>query len=324
MTGVYQIHEHGGPEVLRWEQIDLADPEPGQALVRHAAIGLNYIDTYHRSGLYPLPLPSRLGTEAAGVVEAVGDGVTDLAPGDRVAYAGALGAYGEANVVPANRLVRVPDNVSDELAAASLLKGLTTCYLLTRTFEVKPEHAILVHAAAGGVGLLLCQWARSIGATVIGTVGSAEKAALARENGADHVILYREEDTVSRVRELTGGRGVAVAYDSVGKDTFQASLDSLAPLGMFVSFGNASGNAPPVAPHDLQSRGSLFFTRPTLATYTARTEDLRAMADDLYRRIGDGSLEVHVNQRYPLSEVARAHRELEGRQTTGSSVILPG
>ncbi len=324
MVGLYRIHETGGPEVLHWEDDTLPEPEGDQVRVRHTAIGLNYIDVYHRSGLYPLPLPARLGTEAAGVVEAVGENVSDLTIGDRVAYAGALGAYADANVLPAGRLVRVPDGISDEVAAASLLKGLTACYLLTRTYRVAPEHVLLVHAAAGGVGLILCQWARAIGATVIGTVGSEEKAALARENGADHTILYRQEDVVARVRELTGGRGVDVVYDSIGRDTFQASLDSLAPLGMFVSYGNASGNAPAVSPHDLQTRGSLFFTRPTLATYSARPEDLRAMADELFGLISAGTVRVHVNQHYPLSELARAHRDLEARATTGSTVLLPG
>lgn len=324
MVGLYRIHATGGPEVLHWEDEVLPEPSGDQVRVRHTAIGLNYIDVYHRSGLYPLPMPARLGTEAAGVVEAVGEEVSDLTIGDRVAYAGALGAYADANVLPAGRLVRVPDGISDEIAAASLLKGLTACYLLTRTRCVAPEHTLLVHAAAGGVGLILCQWARAIGATVIGTVGSEEKAALARENGADHTILYRQEDVASRVRELTGGRGVDVVYDSIGKDTFQASLDALAPLGLFVSYGNASGNAPAVSPHDLQSRGSLFFTRPTLATYSARTEDLRAMADELFGLIGAGTVQVHVNQRYPLSDLARAHRDLEARATTGSTVLLPG
>lgn len=324
MVGVYRIHETGGPEVLRWENQDLPAPGSDQVLVRHTAIGLNYIDTYHRSGLYPLPLPSRLGVEAAGVVEAAGDSVTDFAVGDRVAYAGFPGAYGEANVVPAGRLVSVPDSISDEAAAASLLKGLTVCYLLTRTFKVDPEHTLLVHAAAGGVGLILCQWARHIGATVIGTVGSSEKAALARENGATHTIAYRDEDVVTRVRELTGGRGVDVAYDSVGKDTFEVSLDSLAPLGLFVSYGNASGNAPAVQPHDLQNRGSLFFTRPTLATYAARTGDLRSMADQLFAMIGQDIVRIHVNQHYPLSALADAHRDLEARATTGSTVLIPG
>lgn len=323
MTGVYRIHETGGPEVLRWEQEALPEPRADQVHVRHTAVGLNYIDTYHRSGLYPLPLPARLGTEAAGVVEALGDEVADLAVGDRVAYAGAIGAYAEANIVPAGRLVRIPEGISDEIAAASLLKGLTACYLLTRTFAVNAGHTLLVHAAAGGVGLILCQWARHLGATVIGTAGSQGKAALARENGATHTILYRNEDVVSRVRELTAGRGVDVVYDAVGKDTFQVSLDALAPLGMFVSYGNASGSPPPVIAQDLQSRGSLFFTRPTLATYTARTEDLRAMAAELYNLIEAGVVDVHVNQRYPLSELPQAHRDLEGRRTTGSTVLVP-
>ncbi|MDZ7668933.1 MAG: quinone oxidoreductase [Gammaproteobacteria bacterium] len=323
MVGVYRIHETGGPEVLRWEDQQLDPPRSDQVLVRHTAIGLNYLDTYHRSGLYPLPLPARLGVEAAGVIEAVGDAVTDLSVGDRVAYAGYPGAYGEANVVPAGRLVAVPEGISDEVAAASLLKGLTVCYLLQRTFPVTADHTLLVHAAAGGVGLILCQWARHIGATIIGTVGSAEKAALARENGATHTILYREEDVVSRVRELTGGRGVDVSYDSVGKDTFETSLDSLAPLGMFVSYGNASGNAPAVHPHDLQNRGSLFFTRPTLATYAARTSDLRSMAEQLFALISSGVVQIHVNQHYPLSALPQAHRDLESRATTGSTVLLP-
>lgn len=324
MVGIYRIHETGGPEVLRWEQASLPAPGGDQVLVRHTAIGLNYIDTYHRSGLYPLKLPSRLGTEAAGVVEAVGDDVTSLTTGDRVAYAGALGAYADANMVPAGRLVRIPDGVTDEVAAASLLKGLTACYLLTRTFKVTPEHTLLVHAAAGGVGLILCQWARIIGARVIGTVGSPEKAELARENGADETILYREENVAERVRALTDGRGVNVAYDAVGRDTFRDSLDSLAPLGMFVSYGNASGNAPAVEPHDLQNRGSLFFTRPTLATYTARPEDLRVMAGELFGLIAAGRIRVHINQRYPLSDLRQAHRDLESRVTTGSTVLLPG
>lgn len=324
MVGMYRIHETGGPEVLRWEDEKLPEPGPREARVRHTAIGLNYIDTYHRSGLYPLRLPSRLGTEAAGVVEALGAEVGEIAIGDRVAYAGALGAYADANTLPADRLVRIPDGVTDEVAAASLLKGLTACYLLTRTFHVLPEHTLLVHAAAGGVGLILCQWAKSIGATVIGTAGSAEKASLARDNGADYTILYREEDVVARVREITGGRGVDVAYDAVGKDTFQISLDSLAPLGMFVSYGNASGNAPAVQPHDLQSRGSLFFTRPTLATYTADSRDLRDMAERLFGMISNGSVSIHVNQHYPLSELRQAHRDLEGRLTTGSTVLVPG
>ncbi|MFU8816627.1 MAG: quinone oxidoreductase family protein [Pseudomonadales bacterium] len=323
MVGVYRIHATGGPEVLRWETMPATEPSGEQVLVRHTAIGLNYVDTYFRSGLYPVPLPSRLGTEAAGVVERVGDKVTDLKVGDRVAYAGGMGAYAEANMVAAGRLVRIPEGISDEVAAASLLKGLTTCYLVTRTYRVTAAHHVLVHAAAGGVGLILCQWARHLGATVIGTVGSPEKAQLARANGADHTIEYRREDVVARVRELTGGRGVDVGYDSVGKDTFDITLNSLAPLGMFVSYGNASGNAPAVHPHDLQNRGSLFFTRPTLATYSARTEDLRAMADELFALIDAGTLQIHINQRYPLSKLEQAHRDLEARATTGSTVLVP-
>ena len=257
------------------------------------------------------------------MVEAIGEDVTDVSVGDHVAYAGGLGSYAEANVMPAGRLVRIPDGVSDEVVAACLLKGLTACYLLTRTYAVSADDTILVHAAAGGTGLIACQWAHHLGATVIGTVGNEAKAELAKNNGADHTILYRSEDTASRVRELTDGRGVDVVYDSVGKDTFQASLDSLAPLGMFVSFGNASGNAPAVAPHELQNRGSLYFTRPSLAHYSATTADLQMMAGQLFSVIASGAVTVHINQRYPLSELVQAHRDLEARATTGSTVILP-
>ncbi len=322
MTGVYRMHQAGGPEVMQWEQDDLGDPGPGQVRVRHTAIGLNFIDTYHRSGLYPLPLPTRLGVEAAGVVEAVGADA-DLSLGDRVAYAGNLGAYAEASLVLASRLVKLPAGVADDQVAASLLKGLTACYLVTRTFALRAEHSALVHAAAGGVGLILCQWARHIGATVIGTAGSAGKAELARRNGADHVILYREEDVVTRVKELTDGRGVDVVYDAVGKDTYQASLDSLAPLGMFVNYGNASGLAPAVQPQDLMQRGSLFFTRPSLAAYAATPEDQQAMADQLFRLMMDGAVTIHINQRYRLADLVQAHRDLEARATTGSTVIVP-
>ena len=322
MTGVYRMHQAGGPEVMQWEQDDLGDPGPGQVRVRHTVIGLNFIDTYHRSGLYPLPLPTRLGVEAAGVVEAVGADA-GLSLGDRVAYAGNLGAYAEASLVPASRLVKLPAGVADDQVAASLLKGLTACYLVTRTFALRAEHSALVHAAAGGVGLILCQWARHIGATVIGTAGSAEKAELARRNGADHVILYREEDVVTRVKELTDGRGVDVVYDAVGKDTYQASLDSLAPLGMFVNYGNASGLAPAVQPQDLMQRGSLFFTRPSLAAYAATAEDQQAMADQLFRLMMDGAVTIHINQRYRLADLVQAHRDLEARATTGSTVIVP-
>jgi len=323
MVGVYRMYEPGGPEVMQWENEELSPPTGAQVLIRHTAIGLNYIDVYHRSGLYPLRLPSRLGVEAAGVVEAVGPDVSQFKPGDRVAYAGGLGAYAEASLMPAGRLVTLPDAISDEIAAASLLKGLTACYLLRRTFPVNDSHTILVHAAAGGVGLILCQWASHLGATVIGSVGSPEKAALAKANGAHHTIEYRNEDVAARVREITDGRGVNVSYDSVGKDTYQISMDSLAPLGMFVSYGNASGNAPDVPPHELQNRGSLFFTRPSLAHYTASTRDLTDLADELFAVLASGKVQIHINQRYPLADLITAHRDLEARRTTGSTVILP-
>jgi NADPH2:quinone reductase len=323
MVGVYRIHEAGGPEVLSWESEELPDPTGELVRIRHTAIGLNYIDTYHRSGLYPLPYPTRLGVEAAGFVEAAGDAVTDLKEGDRVAYAGGMGAYAEANNVPASRLVRIPDNLADETVAACLLKGLTACYLLTRTYPLAANDTMLLHAAAGGTGLIMCQWARHIGATVIGTAGSREKAELAEHNGADHTILYREEDVVARVREITGGRGVNVAYDSVGLDTYQVTLKSLAPLGMFVSFGNASGKVPPVDPQDLVSNGSLFFTRPSLAHYTLRPEDLRAMADQLLGLVANRTVEIHINQRYALKDLVQAHRDLESRSTSGSTIIIP-
>ena len=323
MPGAYRMHEPGGPEVMVWEEDELPPTDGQMVRIRHTAIGLNYIDTYHRSGLYPLPLPSKLGVEAAGVVEAVGDAVTTVQPGDRVAYAGGLGAYAEASLMPAPRLVQIPDDVSDEVVAASLLKGLTSCYLLTRTYPVTADHTILVHAAAGGVGLILCQWAAHLGATVIGTVGSKEKASLAQANGADHTVLYREEDVPARVKEITQGRGVNVSYDSVGKDTFWISLDCLAPLGMFVSYGNASGNAPDVPPHELQNRGSLFFTRPSLAHYSANPRDLKQMADEFFSVVAAGIVNIHINQRYPLSDLVQAHRDLEARKTTGSTVIIP-
>lgn len=322
MIGAYRLHEHGGPEAMQWEQVELQPPSGAEVLVRHRAVGLNYIDTYHRSGLYPLPLPSRLGVEAAGVVEAAGP-EADVEVGERVAYVGALGAYGEANLVAADRLVRVPGGLAEELVAASLLKGLTACYLLTRTFPVQAGHSILVHAAAGGVGLILCQWAHHLGATVIGTAGSEAKAELAKQAGAQHVILYREEDVAARVKELTDGVGVNVVYDSVGKDTFQSSLDSLARLGMFVSYGNASGPAPAVPPQELGRRGSLFFTRPSLFDYSADRKDLQAMAGKLFRLMAEGVVAIRINQRYPLAELVQAHRDLEARATTGSTVIDP-
>ncbi len=323
-TMAIRIHETGGPEVMRWEEVPLAAPGPGEALVRHHAVGLNYIDVYFRTGLYPQPLPAGLGMEGAGVVEAVGPGVTDLSPGDRVAYAGTPnGAYAQARVMPAAKLVRLPDGIGFEQAAAMMLQGLTAQYLLKRTFPVKAGQTILWHAAAGGVGLIACQWAKALGATVIGTVGSDEKARLAKAHGCDHVIVYSRENFVERVKEITGGRGVPVVYDSVGKDTWPASLDCLQPLGMMVSFGNASGPLPPVNTGELASRGSLFFTRPTLMTYTAAREDLLAGAADLFDVVLAGKVRIEIQQRYPLAEAAQAHRDLEARRTTGSTLLIP-
>ena len=323
-THAIRIHQHGGPDVLRWEEVALPDPGPGEARVRHQAVGLNYIDVYFRSGLYPQTLPSGLGAEAAGVVEAVGPGVTEVAPGDRVAYAGGPnGSYALARNMPAAKLVRLPDDISFEQGAAMMLQGLTAQYLLKRTFPVQAGQTILWHAAAGGVGLIACQWAKALGVTVIGTVGSDEKAALARSHGCEHVIVYSRENFVERVREITGGKGVPVVYDSVGKDTWPASLDCLRPLGMMVSFGNASGSLPPINVSDLASRGSLFFTRPTLFTYTASREDLIAGANDLFDAVRTGKVRIEVRQRYPLAQAAQAHIDLEARRTTGSTVLVP-
>ncbi|MFA7605388.1 MAG: quinone oxidoreductase [Rhodocyclaceae bacterium] len=324
MTHAIRFHQTGGPEVLQWETVVLPEPAPGEVRVRHHAVGLNFIDTYHRTGLYPVALPSGIGLEAAGVVEAVGDGVTDLAPGDRVAYAGGpLGAYAEVRNMPADRLVRLPESISFEQGAAMMLQGMTAQYLLRRTYRVQPGDAVLIHAAAGGVGLLVCQWARALGATVIGTVGSDEKAALARANGCDHAIVYTRESFVERVREITHGRGVQVVYDSIGKDTFMGSLDCLAPLGTMVLFGAASGPVPPFDLGLLAQKGSLFVTRPTLFTYTARRDDLLASAQEVFDMVGGGQLNIDIRQRYPLSDAAQAHRDLEARKTTGSTVLLP-
>jgi NADPH:quinone reductase len=324
MAKVIRFHERGGPEVLRLEDAEVGDPGPGQARVRHRAIGVNFIETYHRTGLYPLPLPSGLGQEAAGVVEAVGAGVTHVKPGDRVAYAnGPPGSYSEARLMPAERLVIVPEGVSDEQAAAVMLKGLTVQYLIRRTYAVKAGETVLWHAAAGGVGLIACQWLRSLGVRVIGTVGSDEKAALAKAHGAAEVIVYTREDFPARVRALTGGEGVPVVYDSVGKSTFTGSLDCLRPLGLMVSFGNASGAVPPFELGLLAQKGSLFVTRPTLNTYAAKRADLEASAAELFDVIRRGAVKVEIGGRYPLAEVARAHRDLEARRTTGSLVLLP-
>ncbi|MFI5142630.1 MAG: quinone oxidoreductase family protein [Thermoanaerobaculales bacterium] len=324
MVKAIRIHRTGGPEVLRWEEIELGSPGPGEALVRHTAIGLNFLDTYQRSGLYPLNLPAVIGSEAAGVVEAVGPGVHEVTGGDRVAYAGgAVGAYAEKRLIAAHRLVPLPADVNDRDAAAAMLKGMTAHYLLRRTFQVKEGDAVLIHAAAGGVGLIACQWAHHLGAVVIGTVSTEEKAALARAHGCDHPIVTSRESFAARVREVTGGEGVEVVYDSVGKDTFEASLDCLKPLGLMVSFGNSSGPVPPFAPALLAAKGSLFLTRPLLMTYTAKREDLLASAAELFEVMRSGAVTIEVNQTYPLSHAARAHRDLEARRTTGSTVLLP-
>ncbi len=314
----------GGPEVLELVDVPEPEPGPGEIRVRQAAAGLNFIDVYHRTGLYPVELPAVLGSEGAGLVEAVGDGVTRFRVGDRAAYGGGkLGAYAEVHVISEGRAVRVPEGVPLETAAAVMLKGMTAEYLVRRTFHVKQHHVILMHAAAGGVGLILCQWAKALGATVIGTAGDAQKAALAREHGCDHVILYRSEDVAERVREITGGEGVPVVYDSVGAATFESSLGSLSRRGLLVSFGNASGPVPPVEPLLLARAGSVYLTRPTLGDYVATTEELDESASALFARIRAGDIRVHVGARYQLAEARRAHEALEGRATTGSTLLIP-
>jgi NADPH2:quinone reductase len=324
MTHAIRFHQTGGPDVLRWEEIAVPAPAAGEVTVRHAAVGLNFIDIYHRSGLYPLPLPSGIGLEGAGVVEAVGSAVTDLKPGDRVAYAGGPpGAYAEVRNIPADRLVKLPDAIDFKTAAAMMLQGMTAQYLLRRTYRVQPGDTILIQAAAGGVGLIVCQWAKALGATVIGTVSSDAKAALAKAHGCDHPIIYTREDFVARVKEITHGEGVPVVYDSIGKDTFTGSLDCLRPLGMMVTFGNASGPVPPVDTLELSKRGSLFLTRPTLFTYIARRADLLATAQELFDVVASGKVRIEVNQTYALKDAAQAHIDLAARKTTGSSVLLP-
>lgn len=325
MSKAIRMRQTGGPEVLSWEDVDVPAPGPGQVLLRHTAVGLNYIDTYHRSGLYPVPgLPSGLGMEAAGVVEAAGEGVTDLEVGQRIVYAsGPPGSYAERRTMSAERLIPIPDGIDDQTAAAMLLKGLTAQYLLRQTYRVQAGETILVHAAAGGVGLILCQWARHLGVTVIGTAGTEEKAELARANGCQHPILYTRENFTERVRELTDGKGVPVVYDSVGKATFEGSLDCLSPRGMMVTFGNASGAVPAFEPGILSTKGSLFLTRPTMAHYMATRSELLAVAQELFDVINGGHVKISVNQTYPLAETAQAHRDLEARKTTGSTVLLP-
>lgn len=314
----------GGPEVLQLVDIDVPEPGPGKIRVRHQAIGLNYIDTYHRTGLYPLPMPAVLGLEAAGVVDAVGEGVERFAPGDAVAYAsGPPGAYAEFHVVDARRAVRLPEGVNARIAAAAMLKGITAEFLLRRCRAVQPGETILVHAAAGGVGLILTQWAKALGAVVIGTVGSEEKAAVARAHGCDHVVLYRTDNVAQRVRELTNGQGVPVVYDSVGAATFEASLKSLARRGLFVSFGNASGPVPPFAPAHLAQNGSLFLTRPTLFDYVATTPELDASAEALWAVIRSGQVRIEIGAERPLAEARRAHEALEARETIGATLLIP-
>jgi len=325
MSKAVRIHAHGGPEALTYEDVDPGKPGAGQVLIRHTAIGLNFLDTYFRSGLYPAPngLPLIPGGEAAGVVLETGEGVQGLKKGDRIAYTTPLGAYCEERVIAADRLVKVPDAVSDEQAAAMMLKGMTAEYLLLRTFPVKAGDTVLYHAAAGGVGLIFGQWAKHLGATVIGTAGSADKVALARAHGFDHVINYREQDFVAEVKELTGGKLCDVVYDSVGKDTFPGSLDCLRPRGMFVSFGQSSGPIPPFNMAILSQKGSLYATRPTLFTYIAKREDLEASASALFDVVSSGAVDIRINQRYALKDAATAHADLEGRRTTGTSILIP-
>ena len=319
-----RVHAPGGPEVLRYEDVPDPRPQAGEAVVRVEAAGVNFIDVYHRTGLYKLPLPSGIGLEAAGLVEKIGPGVTDVKPGDRVAYAsGSIGAYAEARLYPADRAVKLPEGISDRLGAAMMLQGMTVEYLVRRTFPVKAGQTVLLHAAAGGIGLIASQWLKHIGAIVIGTAGSPEKIALAKAHGCDHVLDSRKDDIAKRVRELTGGKGVPVVYDGVGKDTFQASLDSLSPRGMLVSFGNASGPVPPFDPIILSAKGSLYFTRPSLMAYVATREELVESAQALFDVVLKGAVKIEIHQTYPLKEAAQAHRDLEARKTTGSTILLP-
>ncbi len=323
MAKAVRFHKQGGPEVLQYDDVQVGDPGPGQARIRHTAIGVNFVDTYQRSGLYPMQLPMVAGNEAAGVVEAVGSGVTELKPGERVAYTGLPGAYCEQRVVPADRLVKLPQGISDEQAASMMLKGLTVHYLIHSTYAVKKGESVLWHAAAGGVGLIACQWLKAIGATVIGTAGSDEKCALARAHGAEHVINYSRENFVERVKSITGGKGLPVVYDAVGKSTWEGSLDCLRPRGLMVSFGNASGPVAPVNIGILQTKGSLYLTRPTLATHIASRADLVERSSALFEMVKSGKVKIETTGRYKLADAAQAHRDLEGRKTTGSVVLQP-
>ena len=325
MAHAIRFHKTGGPEVLQWEEVNVAQPGPGEVLIRHKAVGLNYIDTYHRSGLYPMPLPSGLGLEGAGVVEAVGPGVAELKAGDRVAYAnGPVGAYSEWKVHPVDRLVKLPDGISFEQAASMMLQGLTVQYLLRRLHVVpKAGDTVLWHAAAGGIGLIACQWAKALGINVIGTVSSEEKAKLARDHGAAHTVNYTTEDFQARVLEITGGKKVPIVYDSVGKDTFTKSLDSLQVRGLMVSFGNASGPVPPTDLGILAAKGSLYVTRPSLMGYVSKRDELVAAAKELFDMVTSGKVKVGPRQTYALKDAAQAHRDLEARKTTGSTILVP-
>ena len=324
MPYAIQIDEPGPASAMKWREVEIGRPRKGEVRIRHTAVGLNYIDVYHRTGLYQLPLPLTLGMEGAGVVEALGRDVTDLKIGDRVAYATTpLGAYSQERLIPADRVVKIPPGISDQTAAAMMLQGMTVRYLLRETYRVKKGDTILVHAAAGGVGLILCQWAKHLGATVIGTVGSRQKAKLARDHGCDHAIVYTEQDFADRVRRITKGQGLPVVYDSVGKETFEGSLDCLGPRGLMVSFGNASGPVPPFETGTLAAKGSLYLTRPSLPHYTASRKDLVTTANDLFRVVRSGAVEIGINQTYALKDAAKAHRDLEARKTTGSTVLIP-
>jgi NADPH:quinone reductase len=324
MSKAIRIEKTGGPEVMQWVDVEVGAPGEGQVRLKQTACGLNYIDVYFRTGLYPQPLPAGLGMEAAGEVTEVGPGVSGLKVGDRVAYvARPPGAYAQERVLRADQVIRLPDAIADEAAASIMLQGLTAQYLLRRTYRVKAGDTILIQAAAGGVGLLVCQWAKALGATVIGTVSSDEKAQIAKAHGCDHAIIYTREDFTARVREITNGAGVPVVYDSIGKDTFTKSLDCLAPLGLFVSFGNASGPLPPIDSSEFAGRGSLFFTRPTLFTYIAKRSDYESMAAELFEVVASGKVKTSINQRYALKDVGQAHADLEGRRTTGSTILIP-
>ncbi|MCX4165457.1 MULTISPECIES: quinone oxidoreductase [Paraburkholderia] len=324
MVKATRFDKTGGPEVMKWVDIEVGEPGAGEIRVKQHAVGLNYIDVYFRTGLYPLPLPGGLGMEAAGEVSAVGAGVANLRVGDRIAYvARPPGAYAQERVLPAEKVVKLPEGITYEQAASVMLQGLTAQYLLRRTYPVKAGDTILIQAAAGGVGLLACQWAKALGATVIGTVGSDEKAEIAKAHGCDHPIVYTREDFTKRVREITNGAGVPVVYDSIGKDTFTASLDCLAPLGLFVSFGNASGPLPPIDSSEFAGRGSLFFTRPTLFTYIGKRSDYDAMSNELFDVLLSGKVKTSINQRYALPDAGQAHADLEARRTTGSTILLP-